>query len=157
MGGDPYRATRTRTARQSVSELDQFVARIRALGADDDQVHDVVENWDNFESGFTIADRNQLVRSTDTQLREQIMASQDEFRYATTTDEDDDFDRHVKAVAEAEIEALDLMTLPVPKLVEWVGEDRARAIAVSNLEDGPDGGHRKTLLDAVQRIITGAA
>lgn len=155
--GDPYKATRSRRSNERAGELDTFLNRLAALGADPAQMSDVASNWDNFEGGYTRADRDMLVRSSDADLRAKLRQIDEEYEIGTRTEEETGLERMSAAVTDAEVEAVDLMSLPVPKLVDWVGGNRARAMAVSNLERGPDGGQRKTLLDAVDRVITGGA
>lgn len=157
MGGDPYKATRSRRSNERAGQLDTFLNRLAALGADPSQLADVVANWDNFDGGYTRADRDALVRSSDAELRAKLRQIDEEYELGTRTEEETALERMTAAVTAAEVEASDLMSLPVPRLVDWVGVDRARAMAVSNLERGPDGGQRKTLLDAVDRVISGGA
>lgn len=156
--GDPYKATRSRRANQRAGELETFLGRLAALGADASQLADVVANWDNFEDGgYTRADRDALVRSSDAELRAKLRQIDEEYEVGTRTEDEVSLERIERAVIAAESDASDVMSLPVPKLIEWVGGDRVRAMAVSNLERGPEGGARKTLLEAVDRVISGAA
>lgn len=155
MGSNPYEATRRRTSNERASDLAHLLTRLRALGADEDQVADVARHWDDFGDGYTPEDRAALVRSSDAELRAKILDVEEEYRVGTMTEEQDERDRHFHRVVRAEVEAFDLMTLPVAKLLAWVGDDRARAIAVQNLEAGPDGGSRKSLLAGLEKVISG--
>ena len=44
----------------------------------------------------------------------------------------------------------------VKEVAAWVGRNRARALAVSNLERGPHGANRVSLLAVVDGVLNGA-
>ena len=157
--GNPYAATKLpptpeeRLARDKVMILE----RLRLLGLDDEGLRDLEENFSNFSDDWTPDAARALARMPDAKLREAIRARDDEFDASTLTEDEQTIADREAAVAEAETVAADKIQGTVPEILEWVGEDPVRAMAVSNLELGPEGGSRKTLVEALDRIIGGDA
>lgn len=152
--GNPYAPRRARTAGQAVTEKAQFLRRLRLLGYDDDQVREVSEHWDDFDETYTPEDRRALVRSSDAQLQAMLREINAEYIEGTRTPAEQTLEERAARVATAETEAADLMSEPVAKLIEWVGSDQARAMAVANLERD-NATPRKTLLAAMDALILG--
>lgn len=132
--------------------------RLRLLGLDDEGLHDVEENWNNFDGEDWTPERaRMLARMPDAKLREMIRQRADEFDSSTMSEEEQSLAARNEDVAHAEIEAADKIEGTIPAILEWVANDPIRAMAVSNLERGPEGGLRSTLLAALDRIIGGDA
>lgn len=161
---DPYAPGTTRRQAESASEVDHFAQRLRALGATDDEVAAVVENWDELDADdyspepgeaepWTEARRSALLVAGDAELRALIDASRDEYDYATTTDDEAAQADVARRALQAHNEAADVIGRPVAQVLEWVGGDRLRAQAALRLETGPDGGSRKTLTEQLGRLL----
>lgn len=156
---NPYAPTRLPITDEERADRDKamFVGRLRQLGLDEDGIKDVEDHWDDFDGeDWTPDARRMLARAPDRVLREAIRNRNAEFTESTLTVEEQDVAELEAAVERAESEASDKMGGTVPEILEWVGDDRARAMAVSNLERGPEGGSRKTLTEALDRIIDGS-
>lgn len=146
-----------RVAHQSESLLEHFLRRLVKLGVEQSDLDDVRAHWDDFNEDWTPEKRRELVSMTDVQLREGLAERDDEYDFSTTTGEDDARQALEHAVAQAEVAASDKMSGTIPQIMEWVGGDRARAMAALNLEQSPDGGNRVTLVAALNEIVAGAA
>lgn len=155
--GNPYQPRRYRIAQQSESPRDLFLRRLVRLGAGDEEVSAVREHWDDFNDDWTPQKRAELMAMSDAQLLALLTEVDDEYDEATTTEEVTVLADHAAAVEAAEVEAYDHMNDTVAGLLGWVGGNRVRAMAVLNLEQSPDGSKRVTLIDALNKVIDGAA
>lgn len=154
---NPYQATRLRGEPDSARDKATLLRRLRMLGLDDDGLQDVDDHWDDLnDDDWTPAKRYQLVRASDSVLMAAIRDRYAEFMDSTTTTEQQDIAALDAAVTRAEVEANDKIGGTVADVLAWVGDSRVRAMAASNLERGPDGGSRKTLTEALDRIINGS-
>lgn len=157
--GNPYapRVNRQASIAETVSELDQFLGRLRALGATDDEIDTVRDTWDDLDPEWTAEQRTALTLLPDDDLRAELVATREEYRHDTRTEEDQaeiDASSHLAAVRR---EAADLIGRSVGYIRGWVGEDAVRAIAVLDLELGPDGARRITLTKPLQALVDPAA
>lgn len=66
------------------SELDGFVLRLRRCGATDDEVAATVRSWDDFDDGWTLAQRYDMVRWSDDRIEAELAALRDEYERHTT-------------------------------------------------------------------------
>lgn len=154
---NPYAPTRLPISEDEQARRDKatFLHRLKVLGLDDEGLRDVEEHWDDLDADWTPETRRQLARASDGALRQAIRDRNMEFTEGTTTAEEQDVAERQRAVEDAEAEASDKIGGTVAEVLEWVGGDPVRAMAASNLERGPDGGDRKTLTEALDRIIDG--
>lgn len=157
--GNPYAPTKLAPSAEQLLERDKkmLLDRLRLLGLDEEGLRDVEENWSNWTEDWTPDKARALARMPDRRLREAIIARDDEFDASTLTEDEQSIVDRAAAIDEAEAEASDKIQGTIPEILEWVGDDPVRAMAVSNLERGPEGGSRKTLVEALDRIIGGDA
>lgn len=159
---DPYAAKgwpRPATGERR-TELDQFVTRLVELGAQPDEVQLVRDSWDDLDpddstdpDAFTAARRAELVRLPDDQLRSMISASRDEHTLGTTTEEEAEAHRQMAEYRQAYQEAAERIGGNVDSVLAWVADDPVRAEAVLELEEGPDGAGRKTLVGPLRDLL----
>ena len=153
--GSPFAARVKRTTRESLSELEQFVVRLRQLGATDDEIQTTRDSWDELDDEWTAHDRTSLTLASDEQLRAELGALRAEFQHDTTDEtQQEAIDAASFAARTAEV-AASMVKQGVGQILEWVGEDVGRAIAILALEVGPNGGKRKTLVPALEQLIAG--
>jgi len=136
-------------------DKETLLNRLRLLGLDDEGLRDLEEHWDDFDESWTPEFRYQLTRTSDARLLALIRGREDEYRYATTTEDDESLEARARAVAAAEPEAQDKLNGTIREVLAWVGDDPVRAMAARNLEANPEGASRVTLLDALDRILNG--
>lgn len=158
----PRRSIRPERA-EVESEVDMFARRLRALGADEDEVLAVVQHWDDFDAEWTPERRAQMVRMGDRELRLHIAGARDEFEYATTTEAEEAEKvaaaRHEATLDEAR-EVID-RARNVAEVLGWVDGVRGkakrveRARAVAEVE--ASGAKRVTLLREVDAIVDDAS
>lgn len=144
-----------RVAHESRSELAEFVGRLRRLGASQDEIASVIDGWDRFDDEWTPTYRARFVRSTDTELRAALADVRAEYELGTTSEEDAaraEVRRRQRAAVDA---APGVTGGTIPSVLEWVGDDPARAWAVREYETGPYGQGRKTLLAQVGTLADG--
>jgi hypothetical protein len=151
-----------RTNVESRSPLEQFVARLRDLGATDDEVELVETTWDNldpddssFPEAWTRARRDEMARLGDNELRRMIRDSREEYALGTTTEEEQQAAEDRRRAHTARAEASERIHGNVPSVLAWVGDDTVRARAVLELETGVDGRERSTLVKALREIVNG--
>lgn len=147
------------------SELEQFAARLRDLGATPDEIEPVVASWDDLDPADTKATegeappwtaerRTALVNAPDAELAGLLQAARDEYDLGTTT-EGEAADRKRKAeLTDVQAAAAEVIGKPVGDVLDWVGDDADRAAAVLNLEtaDGAGAG-RKTLVAPLSALL----
>lgn len=153
---NPYapRVTR-RTEPEQVGELAGFLHRLRLLGATDEELASVADTWDQLTDEFTVLDRAQMLAWDDEKLGAELAALRAEYRQHTTTEADDATEAAARATNTAQAEAHDVVGRPVASVLEWVGSDVLRAIAILDLEQGPDGAARKTLVVPLRTLVEG--
>lgn len=156
--GNPYapRVSRTATEPQSLSELEQFVRRLRDLGATDEEIQTVRDTWDEFDEGFTIEQRTAVTLLPDDELRAELLATREEYRHDTRTEGEQEQIDDRSHMERLRADVADWIGQPVAKVLERVGEDAVLAIAVLDLETGPDGAGRKTLIEPLQALVAGS-
>ncbi len=164
MSPDPYRARGwPRGSSEVRTPLEQFVQRLRDLGATEDEVSAVVVTWDDLEvsddpEAWTLARRDAMVRTVDdATLRQMIVDGRREYAIGTTTEEEVERVRRLNAEREAYSAAYSMLGETVGTILEWVGSDPVRAKAMAELEQGQSGRGRKTLLTALEPIHGGLA
>jgi hypothetical protein len=151
---DPYapKGWPREVAAETRGPLDQFLARLADLGATDDEQADVAATWHDDEA-FPPEWRQELLHMGDNELAAMIREVREEHRLGTTT-EDDDADAEAHAAYRAAMaEAAERIGGNVQAVLAWVGDDPVRAQAVHQLETGPDGAGRKTLVEPVQQLL----
>jgi hypothetical protein len=159
---DPYAAKGwpRAIAGERRTELDQFVSRLVDLGAQPDEVQLVRDSWDDLDpddstdpEAFTAARRAELVRMPDDQLRGLLSASREEHELGTTTEEEAEAHRQMAEYRQAYREAAERIAGNVDSVLAWVADDPVRAEAVLELEEGPDGAARKTLVGPLRDLL----
>ncbi len=151
---NPYKSTKPiRVAHESVSELDQTLARLRRLGLDDDGLADVREHWDDFNDDWTPEVRRELVRATDSKLRDLIEGVYAEYKTGTVDEAEDAASETESHYLTARADALGRMGDTIPGILEWVAADPVRARAVRDLETVAEGANRKTLVEKLDALI----
>jgi len=140
---NPYAGSgRVRTAHESVSELEQFVGRLRKLGATDGEVGQVVDGWDVLDDDWTLERRREFARSTDEQIVADLAAVRAEYAAGSSANPDGTLADAARVVDQS-----------AAKVLAWVDGDPARAAAVLPFERmSPDGG-RKTLIASLTKIV----
>lgn len=136
-------------ARGSVEE---FVGRISSLGATLDEIDAVREHWDEpWDSDWS---KDRVVRLSDDELRALIQEGRDEFTTSTMTEDEQAGQEHRAAVLGYRDEAENIVVSgTVDQVLEWVGDDPARAEAVIVAEQTvPDHKVRSTLLAALADV-----
>lgn len=159
---DPYSARGwPRVNTEMRSPLDQFIDRLRQLGATDEEVDDVLATWDDFDSdphapeAWTHAQRARVLAMGDNELRALIESGRQEYAYATTTEDEAAEQGARRARQRAATEAEDRINGNVAGILAWVGDDPVRATAVYSLEKASPS-PRKTLLEPLEGILDGA-
>jgi len=156
---DPYQpAGPPRYAASEIrGELDQFLSRLRDLGATPDELAAVARTWDDLDPDdctdpdcFTRRHRDELAHAPDDRLRALILDGRAEYEHGTTTQEDADAQAREAAYLAALEEAAGRIGGNVASVLDWVGGDPVRARAMVELESAPEGAQRKTLLAALQ-------
>lgn len=132
-----------------VSQRDAFAERLRQLGAADDVVASVLENWDDPDW----VERDQVVSLSDDALRAELEAIEREYHEGTHDEADD----AAAARSEVEQQAEGIIDEPWQVVVAWVRDDTdppARASAIEVLEaQRPK--PRPSVLDACSEAIDG--
>lgn len=155
--GDPYAPKgwpRGQSERQST--LDGVQARLRQLGATDDEVAAVVDGWDQLDpddtpDGWTRARREQVTHMGDNELRALLVDGRTEYEYATTTEEEAAEQDRQRARNRTQAEAADRVNGTVPSVLAWVGDDKDRAQSVLDVET--TGANRITLVKALREVL----
>lgn len=155
--GNPFasRVRRTTTEPQSLSELEQFVARLRGLGATDEEIDTVRVTWDDLDDTWTAEDRRNLTRLPDEDLRAELVATRDEYRHDTTDETEQAASDAASFLQQQRAEAAAVITRPIPEVLRWVGDDVGRAIVVLELETSESGGQRKGIVGPLTDLAAG--
>lgn len=138
-------------AEENVGELEGFLERLRILGATPDELAAAREHWDDFDDEWTPEVRRDYVRQSDDVLRADLHAARREYLEGTTDPEvleAADRDAEVEALA---VEALEHNGYTVAKVLEWVGDDPARAEAMLAVER-TRGDARKGVLEPLEAL-----
>ncbi len=156
---DPYQARGyPRVNSETRSPLEQFVLRLRQLGATEDEVSAVVDTWDEFDpdphapDAWTHAQRAKVMALGDNELRAMIVDGRREYEYSTTTQEDADRKAAKNAELRAMNEARGRIDGGVKAILAWVGDDKVRATAAL-VAEREGGAPRKTLVAALTELI----
>lgn len=159
---DPYAPKGwPRVNSETRSPLEQFVVRLRELGATEDEVSAVVDTWDQFDEdphapeAWTHAQRAKVLRLGDNELRQMIEDGRQEYAYSTTTQEEADRKAAKAAQHRAMNEAQDRIDGTVSAILAWVGDDRIRATAALAAER-EGGSPRKTLVSRLEDVLRGS-
>lgn len=155
--------TKRVTASERRDGLDQFLTRLRELGAAADEVQMVAEGWDDLDPdgtpdqdghpAWTRQRRAEMANLSDTELRSMILASREEYEVGTTTEEEQEARARQARMAAAASEAQARIGGSVASVLAWVADDVDRAEAVVALETNPDGAQRVTLLRPLNELI----
>ncbi len=150
---DPYQSKGyPRINSETRSPLEEFVLRIRQLGATEDEVSAVVASWDDLDEEWTVAERTRVSRLGDNELRAMIVDGRVEFSIGTTTQEEADRRTAKAAELRAMTEAQGRIDGNVAAILAWVGDDKVRATAALAAEQ-EGGAPRKTLVSALTELI----
>lgn len=159
---DPYQGKGwPRVNSETRSPLEQFVIRLRQLGATEDEVSAVVETWDQFDEdphapeAWTHPQRAKVLRLGDNELRQMIVDGRREYAYATTTQEEADRKQAKAAQHRAMSEVQERIDGNVAGILAWVGDDRIRAQAALAAEQ-EGGAPRKTLVSGLEDVLRGS-
>lgn len=129
--------------------------RLREVGATADEIAGFVAGWDDFSDpdAWSPEIRADWLRQSDDSLVTELTAIRLEYSIGTHTEEEADaakLDHDIHDVmADAEI----IIGQSVRSVVEWVGDDRAKASAALALETGQGGANRSTLISALTAIL----
>ena len=159
---DPYTAASYRDVDPEVrSHRDEVLARFRELGANDEEVAQIAEAWDDLDpsdstepDAWTREKRDALRYAGDHELQRLLDRARREYTEGTTTEEEEAEAEHARAVDAARVEALDRIGGTVGAILGWVGDDLARAHAVLSVEPPIDEGGRKTLIEPLEELVT---
>lgn len=132
---NPWEARGFQTSEEVTGELAGYLERLTALGATPDELAAAAATWDQFDDDWTPERRYQWVRQPDHVLRDAILSVRSEFTAGTTDPDDIDAAHHKAAVSAAMIEARERVGYTVPNVLEWVGDDPARADAMRIVEN----------------------
>ena len=153
---DPYQAKGyPRINSETRSPLEQFVLRLRELGATEDEVSAVVASWDDIDEEWTPAERARVAGLGDNELRAMIVDGRQEFTYSTTTQEDADRKAAKAREMRAMSEAQERIDGNVAAILAWVGDDKVRAQAALSAEK-EGGAPRKTLVSGLEEVLRGS-
>lgn len=152
---DPYapKGWPRSTASERVSPLDGFLARMRQLGATEEELAGVRDDWGNYDGeDWTPERKAQVLAATDDQLRAMLAEVRAEYEVGTVTEEE-----HAARARQHDYqlqlrEAADRIGGTVADVLGWVGDDPVKAEAVLELEQGPDGADRKTLVEPLRQL-----
>jgi hypothetical protein len=164
---NPYAASHRRrvsTTSEGRSELDQFITRLSDLGATDDELTQVREQWDALEPddtpddpdlgpAWTRAYRDQLVATGDRELTQLLRRARAEHLEGTTDPDEAEATARRRAYDRALGEAQDRVGGTVAEVLAWVADDPVRAQAVHQLETSSDGANRKTLVEPLADLL----
>lgn len=155
--GNPYapRVSRTASVPETPSELASFVHRLQMLGATPEELAVVGDTWDDLDDDWTAEQRSALTRLSDDELRAELRATREEYRHDTRTEGEQEALDATGYVEQMRAQAAEEVKKPVPQVLAWVDDDPVRAIAVLDLENGPDGAQRKTLVEPLQELVAG--
>ena len=138
------------SASETRSPLEHFLQRMRELGAGPDELEAAAAAW-----GFDPDDDARLAAMSDRELRADILAVREEFELGTISEEESS--EHALAVAYRQTlaEAQGRVGGTIPAVMAWVADDPVRAYAVRSLETDGDGAGRSTLVNQLDKILTG--
>lgn len=153
---NPFSSRVKRTApAQSASELDQFLNRLRGLGASDDELETVRTTWDDFDDGWTLEDRRRLTVLDDEALAHELAATRAEYEHDTTDETTQAATDAASFQAAQRAEAAEIIVKPIGAVLAWVGTDVGRAIAILDLEQSDNGAKRKGIVGPLTELIAG--
>lgn len=156
MSPDPYQAKGyPRVNSETRSALEQFIVRLRELGATEDEVSTVVASWDDLDEEWTVAERARVASLGDNELRAMIVDGRREYDYSTTTQEEADRRAAKAEQLRAMTEAQGRIDGNVAAILAWVGDDKVRATAALAAER-EGGAPRKTLVKQLEDVLSGS-
>lgn len=146
---DPYTAKGwPRSAPESRTNQDQFLARMRDLGASYDELAAAADAW-----GLDAEEDERLLYMGDRELRAEIVAVRREYDLGTTSEEELAAQEKAREYKRAVLEASERVGGTIPSIMAWVGDDPVRARVVHVAETSPDGANRSTLLKKLDKIL----
>lgn len=139
--------------------LPAFVSRLTSVGATLDEVQAVRDHWDDPADPADPYTKEELCRLGDQELYDLILAGRQEFDQGTMTEDEEASARHRAAVLALAAEAENIVrNSRVPDVLEWVGDDVARAEAAWMAEQTiPDHEARKTLVEQLAKMAPAAS
>jgi len=163
---DPYapKGLPRRADGERRSELDHFLTRLEDLGADDEELAQVRDAWDDLEPddaepyddgepAWTRAERSKLVNASDHELVALLRRARQEHAIGTTDEDDQAEQERRRAYDRAMAEAQERIGGNVQAIIGWVGDDPVRAQAVHQLETSEGGANRKTLVEPLADLL----
>jgi hypothetical protein len=126
------------------------IARLRRLGLSRDLADEMQRRWREMSDGEKFEALDAIENLTDDELREGLVEMREEMHEALQRPAE-----HVTG-EDAELAAVDVDQVPddtVPAVLEWVGEDRARAAAALLAEQRRHEQPRKTLVDPLESLL----
>lgn len=161
MSPDPYAPKGyPRVNSETRSPLEQFVTRLRELGATEDEVSAVVDTWDDFDpdptapEAWTHAQRAKVAALGDNELRQMIVDGRREYEIGTVTEEEAARKAAKNAELRAQTEAQGRIDGTISAILAWVGDDKVRATAALAAER-EGGAPRKTLMARLEDVLSG--
>lgn len=146
---DPYTAKGwPRSAPESRTKLDQFLARMRDLGADYDELTAAADAW-----GLDDETDERLLYMGDRELRAEILAVRREYELGTTSEEELAAQEQAREIKRAVLEASERVGGTIPSIMAWVGDDPVRASVVRVAETSDDGANRSTLIKKLDKLL----
>lgn len=107
---------------EKVSPLDSIQNRLSILGAPDDMIDNLAYQWDNFDDEWTPETQREMVHWSDARLIAEITGILAEYHDATNEVDD----QHYVQLTARRLAA----GSTIPAILEWVGDDMSRALAV---------------------------
>lgn len=144
---NPKAPTRVVVPKEPAAPAHAPIGRLRRLGLTQAEVTDTEQDWANLSDDERWEATHAMNAMTDEELRDQIR----EGRTAAG-------ELVAEAVYAPEVEAAavnpeDVPDATVDEVLEWVGDDRARATAALMAEQRRDGDPRKTLVEPLQALL----
>lgn len=156
MSPDPYAPKGyPRVNSETRSPLEQFITRLRELGATEDEVSAVVASWDDLDEEWTVAERARVAALGDNELRAMIVDGRREYEIGTVTEEDAARKAAKNAELRAMTEAQGRVDGTIAAILAWVGDDKVRATAALAAER-EGGAPRKTLVARLEDVLSGS-
>lgn len=149
---NPYEARSFRASGEMVDPLTAMLGRLRAVGANADELTAFKDAW--ADSSLDPEDQLRLKTMTDVQLRSEVLAVRAEHDFHTTTPEEAEVFKTERIEADALSalyeEAYTHVHAPVAKVMAWVGDDPDRAKAILAWEVA--NANRKTVVEPCKAL-----
>lgn len=149
---NPKAPRRSRTSSEALSPLDQFVVRLRALGAGQDEIDAVVENWDRFDDGWTPELQAEMVATPDSVLAAELVRVRTEYADQLRTEQEAADAAWLAELEVARSEVQQVIGGNVQRVLDWVDGNPVRAQAALELELQTEQ-QRKTVVEPLQALV----